>query len=164
MFRYGISAAEVFMIRNGQEVQVSGGMPESAAENLVNQQAKDLVEMAVNRARSPQGAEMPPRPEGAAPVTSVQLDIVWPDEWQGANQHLATTANLQRTTQEWAMKFGCRAKLLKKSGPGGGNPEFEFTGEEENLRKLVMDYAKDMVHGDTAGSAEEAYYLLYGDQ
>lgn len=36
----------------------------------------------------------------------------------------------------YARRYGCRAKLLERFGPGGGNPLWEFTGTESDLRRL----------------------------
>ena len=36
----------------------------------------------------------------------------------------------------YARRYGCRARLLKRRGPGGGNPLWEFTGSEGDLRRL----------------------------
>ena len=43
-------------------------------------------------------------------------------------------------TIKWAKKYNCTAKKLRANGPGGGWPEWKFTGKPEDIRKLVTNY------------------------
>ncbi len=76
---------------------------------------------------------------------SVELDITWPD---GVYEIEAVV----RKTELWARRYGCAAKLVEETGPGGGNPTFKVSGPEDKLRKLLLNY--------TGGDAEEAAELL----
>lgn len=67
---------------------------------------------------------------------TIKLDIA---DWSGKK----SMEQIIRETDDFAKRFSCTAKLLKKVGPGGGNPLFSFTGTEKNLRALYKDYLGD---------------------
>ena len=72
---------------------------------------------------------------------SIELDIHF--------SHSDNLESLKIKTQKWASKFGkIRAVLVDPEGPGGGWPVFRFTGPEDALRKLVVDYTGDEAEAD----------------
>jgi len=69
-------------------------------------------------------------------VISVQLDIaVEPEDTKRGDVHANTV--------DWASKYGCTARLIKKNGPGGGWPVYEFSGTKQNILRLVKNYDPD---------------------
>jgi hypothetical protein len=64
-----------------------------------------------------------------------------------------TDKGLEQYVKDWAKKFNCRAKVKQRVGPGGGNPEVLFSGDEASLRKLVLDYWQ--------GDVDSAWATLY---
>jgi hypothetical protein len=84
---------------------------------------------------------LPPRPKNAGPeVTSVELDM--------------NTDNVE-AIMDLAKKYNCKAK--KHSAQGA----YMFFGSEDNLRKLVWNYVKQL-GGDNYEMADEFLFQLYG--
>jgi hypothetical protein len=67
--------------------------------------------------------------------SSVILDIAV----QGGDHEMGTDAD----TIKWAKKYNCTAKKLHARGPGGGWPEWKFTGDPKDIRRLVTNYCGD---------------------
>lgn len=63
----------------------------------------------------------------------------------------------EKTTPEWAEKFGCRAELITHNGPAGGNPLYVFFGEKDALEALFRDYCAQSY---PSVSAEKLKYLV----
>lgn len=79
---------------------------------------------------------------------SVELDI--------ADEECDDIESCKARTQKWASKFGkIRAVLVDPEGPGGGWPVFRFTGPEDALRKLLVDYTGDEAEADDLLSSSE---------
>ena len=86
---------------------------------------------------------LPARPENAGPeVTSVELDM---------------DADNVEAIMDLAKKYNCKAKKYSAQGA------YMFSGSEDNLRKLVWNYVKQL-GGDEKGLASEFLFQLYGSK
>lgn len=48
--------------------------------------------------------------------------------------------NMIEEVHEYALRFGCSAKIVKEAGPAGGHPVVEFAGTPENMSSLLAHY------------------------
>ena len=84
-------------------------------------------------------------------ITSIELDIAWPDDWQ----EVRDLASLTTRTRKWAARFGVKAMLVKAEGPAGGNPLYRLDGSQANLLRLARNYS--------GGSMADARFLVFGE-
>ena len=85
-------------------------------------------------------------------ITSIELDIAWPDDWH----EVRDSASLTTRTQKWAARFDVEAKLVAIAGPGGGFPVYRFSGSQANLLRLARSYS--------GGDRREARFLVLGEE
>lgn len=67
----------------------------------------------------------------------------------------------------YAERYGCRAALLERSGPAGGNPLYRFFGTESALRSLCLAHtagheAASGAREATAGEKADMEFLAQG--
>ena len=70
---------------------------------------------------------------------SVELDLVQ-EKKDGDIWVRMSNAEADTLFRDIARRYGLTAKLLKRVGPGGGNPLWRFSGPAANVRQLVTKW------------------------